>query len=172
MENEVLFESSYQQDPATMRTVYRGIVRTRRRIMIPLFSVVLGLSVAANLINPQGIGFLFQIGLMLFFLLYAIFMPHLYAWSWSKQHRKIVGEESGPAIIRFSDKEIEGVEQRNIQYFQYAQITRVRIVGRMWLLMIGRLIAIPVPMDSFTQGRAADFPAFIASKCPGIKGFK
>lgn len=170
MENEILFEARYRWDFATMCSVYTTLMGKRRYIMIVILLILAAWYVDMTLPLSEvyfSWNMLLAPGLLLFYILW----PYYMAWFAVRQHSKIVNGKEADVVVRFSDKEIEGSEVRNVQFYQYEQITRIRTTKKMWLLMIGRKIAIPIPKESFTRGTAEDFPAFIRSKCLGIKGF-
>lgn len=166
-EEEIRFENRFFLTAQFLRPVYWRMNRGLRCIYIGF--LVLATAAFFSLQTPDGstplaVIVLFAAGIA------GLLMPFLHARTAARNYRKLMNSELPETVVHYTDGEISAREARNEYHYQYSQLVRVRSSRRLWLLMLDRRIGLIVNKEGFTQGRAEDFPAFIRSKCPGIKG--
>lgn len=166
---EVHFENRLFFTPKTLRPVYRKLTPRWMRYFFGL-CLVIGIVGFWMLDSENGEIPLLTLLLMVIGLYSLLGRPYALAWEAARNHRKLMNDRLPEAVVRYTDTEISGLEARNRTFYSYDQIRGVRSTRHMWLLMIDNRIALMVDKEGFSKGRAADFPAFIRSKCPGIKG--
>lgn len=168
-DDDVRFENRFPYTAKTLRPVYRKLTPLWLQSLYALW-VAIGLAVLPLLDSDIGKAPVLALLLVLLGLNGLFVKPYLLAREAARNHSKLTNDRKSEAIVRFTDSEIAGQEARNRSFYTYNQIRSVRSTRRMWLLMIDKRIALMVSKDGFTKGHSADFPAYIRSKCPGIKG--
>lgn len=164
-EENIHFENRYHLTAKTLRPFFWKMASGRRY----LYSVALALSLGLLLVWAMHGGDLPYIAIILIFTsVTGILLPFFNAKKAARDHCKVMNGDH-ETILRFTDTGISGNIAQNEQNFQYSQLCRVRSTRSMWLLLISKRVAILVLKEGFTRGDAGDFPAFIRSKCPGIK---
>lgn len=163
----IYFENRFDYTAKLLRPVYWEMMAWRRY----LYAAWLLLALTGLFTLQTTSGDIPALLLILLFISVAgMSLPILQAKAAERNFRKLMNGETPETIVYYTDTEIIGHEARNEYHYQYSQIRRVHSTRHLWLLMIDRRIALIVRKEGFTAGCATDFPAFIRSKCPGIKG--
>lgn len=168
-DDDVRFENRFPYTAKTLRPVYRKLTPLWLQCLYALW-VAIGLAVLPLLDSDIGKAPVLALLLVLLGLNGLFVKPYLLAREAARNHSKLTNDRKPEAIVRFTDSEIAGQEARNRSFYTYDQIRSVRSTRRMWLLLIDKRIALMISKEGFTKGHSADFPAYIRSKCPGIKG--
>lgn len=160
---QIRFENRYYNTYQTVLSALWAMAAARRYLYIT--------AVVIALVGLLVFGKSFEVAYLLFGItLMGLLLPFLQAWLYRRNYRKLMNGTIPQTILRYTDTEIQGSAARNEYHYQYSQIRRVRSTRQLWLLMFSRQITLIVRKDGFTVGQMQDFPAFIRSKCPNIKG--